>query len=325
MKLAKPIEFKSEKPEKVIEHLRSVKRETIKASPLSLCLKTGTGTDAEKIFLMVSNGNTKNYEIRESFLMKLLKWYSFPTHVIPRLSTETVVSAANDFLLNIKSNEVFIKLENDEALTITSNKYTDIPDLEILERCSKLGFKEVSRNDFFMSINSKEVVKTQPVKCDECGFGYNVFNSETGFGALKISHFILRYICSNGATVGINKDGYKPLIHYNISRDEVFAYIDSSIKELETKRSEVIINLKQLHSQEDKNKLETVKRKLSGLLGYQTAQKLMEEYIWMSQSKEKDFDGSQYSLFNFLTSKAKNYDIYKRTQLEHLAGNIFLS
>lgn len=325
MKLAKPIEFIKAKPEDVIKHLETVKRETVKVAPSSLRLKTGTGNDAEKVYLMISNGKATLHEVREAFIMKLLKWYSFPLHVIPRLSTETIVSVGNDFLLNIKSSYVSIKLENDEALTIMSNRYTDIPDIEILEKCDKMGFKEVSRNDFFMSINSKEVFKTEAVPGDDCGFGYNVFNSETGFGALKISHFILRYICSNGAMVGINNDDFKPLVHYNISREEVFRYIDNSIKELSIKRTEVISKLKSLHSQEDKDKLETVKRKLSGLIGYRNSQKLIEEYTLRSQSIDDDFDGSQYSLFNYLTSKAKTYDIYRRTQLEQIVGDIFLS
>lgn len=325
MKLAKPIEFKNEKPEKVIEHLKSVKRETIKANPLSLCLKTGTGTDAEKIFLMVSNGNTKYYEVRESFLMKLLKWYSFPTHVIPRLSTETIVSAANDFLLNIKSGEVFVKLENNEAITITSNRYTDIPDLEILELCKSLGIKKVSRNDFFMSLYSEEKLKIQPYPGDDCGFGFNIFNSETGFGALRISHYILRYVCSNGATVGIKKGEWKPLIHYNISKKDALEYIISSLKEIENTQENVSQKLMTLKNQDSTDSIETVKRKVAGILGYQESLRLINEYNNNTESLLTDFDGTQYSLFNFITSKAQGYDIFRRTQLEHLAGNIFLS
>lgn len=326
MKFAEQKEFKLAKPEDVIKHLKSVKRDTFKTDPLSLRLKTGTGADAEKVFLMVSNGYTKFYDVRKSFLMKLLKWYNFPAHILPRLSTETVVSAANDFLLNIKSGEVFIKLENEEALTITSNRYTDIPDLDIIELCKHLGFDKVSRNDFFMSIYSKEIVKTEPIPGDTCGFGYNIFNSETGFGALQISHYILRYICSNGATVGINDEGWKPLIHYNISHEDVLNYINTSIQQLQARRYIIVNKLKTLKEQEvKKNNLETIKRKLSGLLGYQVSHKLIEEFDLRTKHDENDFDGSQYSLFNFLTYKAQSFDIYRRTQLEQLAGNIFLS
>lgn len=325
MKFAKQIEFKNEKPETVIKHLKTVKRETVKANPLSLCLKTGTGNDAEKIFLMVANGKTKYYEVRKSFLMKLLKWYSFPTHIIPRLSTETIVSAANDFLLNIKSGEVFIKLENDEAITITSNRYTDIPDLEILELCNSLGIKKVNRNDFFMSIYSEEKLKFQPYPGDDCGFGFNIFNSETGFGALRISHYILRYVCSNGATVGIKKEEWKPLVHYDISKKDALVYIISSLKDIEVTRKIVFQKLKALKGQDAVDSIEKVKRNVAGILGYQESLKLLNEYNNSTKSRLKDFDGSQYSLFNFLTYKAKSYDIYRRTQLEQLAGNIFLS
>lgn len=325
MKFAEQKEFKQAKPEEVIKHLRKVKRETIKVNPLSLILKTGSGPDAEKIHLMVSDGHTRFYDVRKSFLFKLLKWYSFPTYLLNRLSTETVVSAANDFLLNMKSNEVFIKLENEEALTITSSRYTDLPDLEILEMCKDMKIKSVTRNDFFMSMNSDDVYKVQPRKGDNCGFGFNIANSETGFHSLQVSHYILRYICSNGAMVQINKEKQKPLIHYNISRDYALNYIKESVKEVEKTRETIFNRLKGLTESVTEKEMISTKRKLSGILGYQESAKLMEQYKKNTEYNTEEFDGSQYSLFNFITSKAKSYDIYRRIQLEHLAGNIFLS
>jgi hypothetical protein len=325
MKFTTSQEFLNAAPETVINHLESVKRVTIRVNPHSLVLKTGTGKDAQKIYLMVTNGRTTHYEIRKTFLLKLLKWYSFPNYVLNKLSTETIISIGNDFFLNIKSGDVFIKFENDEALTITSNRYADVPDLEILKICSGLGFDRVTRNDFFMSINSKINYKVQAIPGDDCGFGYNLYNSETGFGALKISHYILRYICANGAMVALKDDKSKPLVHYDITKGQVIEYINSSIQVLKNTRDKITAKLKLLPKMEDKEMLETVKRRLSVLLGIQTSQKLLDEYTYMSNSSSSDFDGSQYSLFNFITSKAKTFDIFKRTMMEDLAGSIFLS
>lgn len=325
MKFAEQKTFIREKPDKVISYLKNVQREVIKVKPYNLRLVTGKGSDSEKVLLMVVNGEEKFFEVRESFLHKLMKWYSFPLYILDRLSTETILSAANDFLLNIKSDDVFVKLENGQALTITSGRYADLPDLEILNLCSELGIDIVSRNDFFMSIYSSQKYNFEPVKGDLCGFGVNIFNSETGFGALKISHYILRYVCRNGATASTGLYESKPLVHSNISREFVLDYINKSLEEINNSRSLLFSRLSGLKSMESEKILVSVKRKLTGVVGYQESDKLIKEYNRKTKQYSKEFDGSQYSLFNFITLKAKNYNEYKRTTLENLAGNIFLS
>jgi hypothetical protein len=325
MKFADQTVFVSEKPETVISHLKQVKRETITVSPSSLLLQSGKGNGAEGILLAVSNGHSKLYPVRKSFIFKLLRWYSYPEQLLSRLSTETVLSTANDFLLNIKSPEVCVKLENGEALTITGSRYTDIPDLEILELCKKIGMKSVSRNDFFMSINSNEVCKVQPRVGDDCGFGFNISNSETGFRSLRVSHYVLRYSCSNGAIARVGQGRQKPLIHRNVSREYALNYINESIKQAALTRDFVFEKLKSLGNSESEPEIKNTQRKLSGLLGYRESSRLMNEYKKNTKLNLYEFDGSQYSLFNFITSKAKSFDIYKRAQLEQLAGDLFLS
>lgn len=327
MKFKKQKEFKAAKPETVIKHLKGVKRDIIKVDPSSLLLKIGNGKETEGILLAVSNGSVRHFPVRETFILKLLKWYNFPAHLLSRLSTETIVSTANDFLLNIRSGNVFVKLENEEALTITSKRYADFPDLEILQMCQQYGINTVTRNDFFMSMNSNIISKKQPVKGDYCGFGFNIINSETGFASLQASHYILRYICSNGAMVklGTNDNKRKPLVHYNLDRDEIVKYLDVSLKEIRETGEEMVKKLSEINSLKSTEILEKTRKGLSGILGFTEAAELIKKYILYTESKLKDFDGSQYALFNFITSQAKKYDIYKKTQMEHLAGNLFLN
>jgi len=326
MKFKNQIEFTAENPETVIKHLQGVQRKTITADPSSLLLKAGNGNESEEILLAVSNGSVRHYPVRESFLRKLLKWYSFPVHLLNRLSTETIVSTANDFLLNIRSGNVFVKLENDEALTITSGRYVDFPDLEILQMSGQFGIKEVTRNDFFMSINSEIKIKKPPVPGDDCGFGFNIFNSETGFASLRASHYILRYVCSNGAMARFSEGEkeHKSLVHYNLSRDTIEKYLRKTLMGIEKTRDEVFSKLSNLTECESTDVLDKSRKGISGILGYAKAAELMREYVNNTEYQFKDFDGSQYALFNFITSKAKDFDIYKRTQMEHLAGNLFL-
>jgi hypothetical protein len=325
MKFAEGKEFIRVKPEVVIRHLESVKRERIAVNPMNLRLVTGKGSDSEKVILIVSKGYSKYYEVRKSFLIKLLRWYNFPVHIMDRLSTETVLSAANDFLLNIKSNTVHVKLENEEALTITGSSYTDLTDLDVLYLCNESGAENVSRNDFFLNLNSRKKYNFEPVPGDDCGFGFNIFNSETGYSSLKVSHFILRYICSNGATRAVKNGERIRLSHRNLRRSDALDYINKSVEEIEASKAELELKLCNLTMLDSDIIMETVNNKLTGVIGKKETENLTEEFRLNTERGLKDFDGTQYSLFNFITAKAKDYDIYKRTLLEDLAGNIFLS
>src|SRR5664279_5107785 len=95
-------EFDKAMPEVVAKHLRDVPRESLEVNPANLSVKH----DGKYLMLQVVNGKVREYPIRKSFLHKLLKWYSFPVHQLQRMSIDTVTSLCNDYLLNIKSDNV---------------------------------------------------------------------------------------------------------------------------------------------------------------------------------------------------------------------------
>ena len=237
MKIAEGKIYYEQKPKLMLKELNSLQRKKITVDPTKLKLKD----DNDKLILQVTNGSVKHYPVRRAFLYKLLKWYWFPTRLIYKLSTESIVSVCNDFLLNIKSDQVIFKIENDEALTITSMKYTDITDQEILEICLPFGIGSVSRSDFCMRMYGRKLLKAEPVVNDKCGFGFNILNSETGFRALGIYHYILRYICTNGAIVPVN--GSSTYVHYDKSKKNV---LDSLKKNLERLEDSTLIIIKHL-------------------------------------------------------------------------------
>jgi hypothetical protein len=78
-----------------------------------------------------------------------------------------------------------------------------------------------------MSITTEEKIKTEPVKGDECGMGLNIVNSETGFRALTVSHYILRYICSNGAVARISDDDDK---RYHYGNEDLNLFVNEKVK-----------------------------------------------------------------------------------------------
>src|SRR5574338_601205 len=197
------LEFINANPEQVTDYLESLDRSKLQVNPSNLKVNL----DGKKMVLSIMDKAVKDYPIRRAFLYKLLKWYSFPMNQLNRLSNETLISICNDYLMNINREYVNVTLEKGEALTITSPDYNEITDLEVIKKCTDLGVRTVSRNDFMMRITTEEKFKFEVVKGDNCGMGLNVINSETGFRTLSIAHYMLRYICSNGAIIRIDGTG----------------------------------------------------------------------------------------------------------------------
>jgi hypothetical protein len=153
------------------------------------------------LVLDIMNGSVHQYPVRGAFLLKLLKWFAFPVRLLERLETETVVGVANDFLLGIGSGDVTVMVEDGEALGLTSGRYNRLEDLAILRLCSGAGIAKVSRNDFFTRMYTELRSTAAVQKGDECGFGLNIVNSETGFRSLSVYHYVLRLVCTNGAVI----------------------------------------------------------------------------------------------------------------------------
>jgi len=261
------------------------------------------------------NGRIKEYPIRKTFFHKLLNWYNFPTNKLSRLSNETVISICNDYLINIGSEYVTVTLESDEALTLTSPRYNEITDLEIIDRCAALGIQNISRNDFMMRIITEDRYKFEAVKGDDCGIGMSVINSETGFRALSVSHYILRYICSNGATRQIDDGNYRK-IHYGYNDDELKKFLDEQVTTAISKQKEIKESIQNLSTKSAEEHILRVSKRMESLLGQKEAKYILSNI---------DEDANLYDLFNLITENAKDYDLSKRIYLERLAGELILN
>jgi hypothetical protein len=352
------VEFERAAPGVVADYLRATPREWVYASPANLSVKH----DGQYLMLQVVNGKVREYPIRKSFLHKLLKWYSFPIGQLQRLSMDTITSLCNDYLLNIKGDCVKVKMENGQALTIVSERYNDFPDLEVIEMCEGLGIKEISRNDFLMRIYTLEKFKTEPIPKDPCGFSLNVINSETGFGALSIEHFILRYVCSNGAVAAVEGASERK-IHFGYKEGELQWFLNEQIMKAFGSRIKLV---RQLRTSADERAADFVKQvaaKIDRLPGRKATRELLGELAdetagrtgklgasagrnYMQKSDERNYirestigklqmksatreilselklDATKYDLFNLITDKAKGYGLGERLYLERVAGEL---
>lgn len=269
---------------------------------------------------------------------------------------DTITSLCNDYLLNIKGEIVKVKTENGQALTIVSERYNDFPDLEVIEMCEGLGIKEISRNDFLMRIYTLEKFKTEPIPKDPCGFSLNVINSETGFGAVSVEHFILRYICSNGAVAAVEGASERK-VHFGYKEGELQWFLNEQIMKAFESRIKLVRQLrasadvkaadfvKQVAAKIDRlpgrgilrrvgvvSKVETAADSVRGLNYVQerdanyTKESSIKGLPMRSATREilseLSEDATKYDLFNLITHKAKEYGLGERLYLERIAGEL---
>ena len=256
------LEFINANPEQVIDYLESLDRSKLQVNPSNLKVYL----DGKTMMLSVMNKNVKDYPIRKSFFYKLLKWYSFPMNQLYRLSNETVISICNDYLMNINREFVNVTIEKGEALTITSPDYNEITDLEVIKKCTDLGVRTVSRNDFMLRITTEEKFKFEAVTGDDCGIGLNVINSETGFRTLSIAHFVMRYVCSNGAIVRIGNDD-KERVHYGYKEYELQEFLDEQVELALLRQMEVADSIKNLSNKPAADFINSVNKRVESYLG----------------------------------------------------------
>ena len=240
MNLRNGKEFAGEKPEVVTSYLRGLftSKFEINSQNLSLYSK---GED------IILNTVENEFPIRQSFLYKLLKWYNFPLHSVSRLSSESLVSIGNDYLISINKN-VNVYIENGDALAITSLDYSEFKNLAIIKLLESLKIKTVSRNDFFTTINIDEKYEIEPFKGDKCGIGLIIYNSQTGFRALSVFTYLLRYSCSNGAVIRTN-EGIGKLYHYQKEECEFSELITSKVEFLEVEKDLIMSSIKKMKSE----------------------------------------------------------------------------
>ncbi len=302
--------FSQAEPAEVIDFLRrrDIRRYSIPADCLHIT------TDGTGFFLQVMNGGVKEYPVRRAFVQKLFKWFSMPPSQLQRLGMDTLASVLNDFLVSIRSGDVTVKIENGEALSITSSKYSEITDLEVLRLIQSLHVTRISRNDFFTRMYTKVKSEAEPKGGDVCGLSYNVLNSETGFQTLAINHFVLRYICSNGAIVRSPSTEQKR-IHYGYKKGMLEDFLNTEVTRREEESAHIFEKLKQSIHEPANGSLGQVSRRLNALAGRKRARELLSD---VGESP------SVFQIANLVSAYAGTLDINRRLRLEALAGEMLL-
>ena len=295
----------------VIDHIQSNIYSNVTISPKELELVS----DNNFLHLQLKSENRNRVPVRTSFLKKLLRWHKMPENLNNLLPDDLFLKVINELLFKIKSWEVNIKMENNEALTITSQLFTEFKDLAVYELIEELNIKSISRNDYMTRFYTDEIEEVAPVANDFCGFGFDIVNSETGFSSLSFNHFILRYICINGATTPINVYDAKKY-HYSETNESLAKFLNIQMNNSDESRKRLIQFLKRSNDLEAIKVKNNIMSRLNFTLGGWKAEDFMKGFDWRT---------SKYNLFNFVTDKAKSFEITKRYQLERVAGELIIN
>lgn len=297
--------FKS--ADSALDYIKSAQRENIKTSPDQLHINN----DGKMLYLEVFNGKVRQFPMRESFMLKLLKWFSFPSHQLKILDIDTITSVLNDYLLAIKRLYVNVKIEWGEALTITSDKYCEIEDGQIIKRLDPNSIDMIYLTDFASFFRTKTKFDIAPFPDDVFGVGLNIVNSETGFKAFQINNYLLRYVCSNGAYVKDFEDDVK-YYHYDLFAPGVYEMIDYKVNNIQEKVEALKNNLSGMNTDLKRDEVQ----KLNQVIFHRTGAKLLVDIL------ENDRMPTKYELFNIITHRAKEFELAKRILIEEIAGGM---
>ena len=316
--LEKGRSFQNASPTEVIDYIKGRKIEYHNVCPGNLRISQM----GKKLFLDINKGRITRYAIRRSFFEKLLMWYNISTLFAYKADLDVILVMLNNVFKLIKRKYVRITIENGEALTITSPDYTDIKDIDIIETLSKDKLVKITRTDMFTKIDTNEIRTINPLPNDTCGMGLSLFNSETGFHKFGVKMYLLRYICSNGATINmdvLNKNipHYKQAFHNGNIKSIIVQTLNAFYSKYNTiqQKFEKAPDLKIAAS-----KMKEINKRIDFVLGYKKS-----TYFFQNYRNDIQANLTIFGLFNYITDTAKQYNPNTRLKLEELAGNIILN
>jgi len=317
LQLPQAITYTNKKVDEMVDILQSTHNTILEFYTQNLQVRF---QDGKFILINAKQNGFDTYNIRQTFIFKLLKWYGISYHNINQFSSETIMMMSNDTLKKIslsKNNQyVYIKIENNDAVSIFSTNYTPISNIEVLEIAKKrFNIEYIHKDDFSMRIYTEIKSKAEPVVGDVAGFGYNIVNSETGFTKLQVEHYILRYWCSNGATTKIKGNSIS-VTHYNKNRQFILNDFNNSLANIESIDERYYQNVQKAIEEPSIYSFPFISYRVNSIIGNYKG-----SYYFKDFQEEKQ---NKYDLYNHITHKAKSFNLLEKYQLEQLGGSLIM-
>jgi hypothetical protein len=213
----------------------------------------------------------------------------------------------------LKSEKVNIKIENGDAITITSSNYTDLSDLDVIEMCKNCEIQKISRNDYFLRIYSKILHTFTPFDNEKFGIGYNIFNSETGFRALTIYPYLYRFESDSTGIKQAKGNSGSRVFHFGVKQVQMKKFIENKMSKNGKDFQEIEDSIVKLISRKPK---EFSKKLIPSL------DRMMFRTERETKFRKLPENSTAYDLYNIITCYAKKFDIGKQLYLEQTAGRM---
>lgn len=303
------------KPEEFFEYRNKIQVQNIEVSPgaLQAVMKDG------KLFLEVEGQKSDLFRIEEIFIKKLFRWFYTGTEMVPLLSAEAKLHVVNNLLGAIfrrgqkyPDNFVKLRVEDGSVYSILARSYETVEDTEFYEVIKTFGITNIEHSPYLTRFLSDIRLQTEAVVGDRMGYALHFTNSQTGFGALSASVYVLRYWCSNGAVSSSEKG------HLFYHGPGAFWKFRNSIEGFEehfnTFIPEFDRGLIKARTIKYEKQFKTTVRYLIG--------PALSVYDTKEMMKQLERCGNLWEVYDHLTTAAKNYDIYQKFLLQEAAGNI---
>ena len=214
-----------------------------------------------------------------------------------------------------QENEVMIRIEDGVALSILGNNYVTIEDRDLYEYIKDFGIKKIVHDDHITRFITEIKIQKEAVVGDRMGYSMHFTNSQTGFGAMTRSIFILRYWCKNGAVS--SEIAKKDFYYHNAGGLLGFS---NSLESFPTEFSEWVDNF-EICLKEARN---TKYDKKTGFRVKDLITRALPVYETRDLLKSIEKADTIWQVYDAITTEAKLYTTYDRLLLEEVAGKVIM-
>jgi len=285
----------------------------------------------------LSVDNDFSYPMTKSALKSLCRILRIPLAYARRIKEDLLVHNINSLKSGL-DDRVVIFIINDRIVNIVRHPFICLSNKEIAEHIEmQLNELNCSVNEVRISDAGIDIMllftdkRIEPIVGDTSLVGMRIQNSETGFlKGTKANFWVLRQVCSNGATLMAEWGNSEIKFDYELTVEEMMNEFVKQLKQMAidfgsfTAKYTGLIRIRLSIMQ-----FIRVWRRVAMVSGIRNADEILNTSKDHRASLMKRIDAGQanaltdwnaYDIFNQITEAAKDFEYEKRNQLEGIGG-----
>lgn len=297
------------------------------------------GTDLNEVELtaegQISFGGEK-FPLTDWAFESICSLTKIPKEFARRIPVQLLLDTFNTLKVEHNQRIIFL-ISRQTVINVLPHPYIYAENKEVLEQLDEilgnlsLELQEIRISDRGMTASFlKEGVKVEPVPGDITRVGLNVLNSETGFRGTKASFWLLRLVCSNGATLTNNWGNVEWSYDHRVSRERSMRNFVEGILKLQLDFDRLTRSYQKLVERELMAfEFVNVWRRLARIVGNDEADCIADiQRDERNRLNNEVREGNRslntgmiiYDMHNSITQAARRYSFVARRRLEGLGG-----